>query len=109
MKLGVFFKIYPDALDNVFLGIYITFSGIQIKIDLTEIEMKNISNKIISKIMATAIWLHMLAVAALYFAMNWAQGVLDASYAKSQFPVDYMTGQTSFSGAAVKGWYQSME
>lgn len=37
-----------------------------------------------------------------------AKGKLDASYAASQHPVDYMTGQTSFSGETIKGYYAAM-
>jgi hypothetical protein len=34
---------------------------------------------------------------------------LDASYAASGHPVDYMTGQTAFDAATVKGYYAEME
>ncbi|WP_022703743.1 hypothetical protein [Pseudorhodobacter ferrugineus] len=39
---------------------------------------------------------------------QWAKGKLDASYAASMHPVDYMTGQTSFSGEKIKGFYATM-
>lgn len=39
---------------------------------------------------------------------QWAKGKLDASYAASLHPVDYMTGQTSFSGEKIKGFYAVM-
>lgn len=39
---------------------------------------------------------------------QWTKGILDASYAASNHPVDYMTGQTSFSGETIKGYYAVM-
>lgn len=39
---------------------------------------------------------------------QWAKSKLDASYAASQHPVDYMTGQTSFSGETIKEYYATM-
>lgn len=70
---------------------------------------QNILVKIIlGKIMALPFWLHLALVPLLYLVMNAAQGILDASYARSGFPVDYMTGQTSFSGVASKAWYLVM-
>lgn len=39
---------------------------------------------------------------------QWTKGKLDASYAASGHPVDYMTGQTSFSGEVIKGYYSAM-
>lgn len=39
---------------------------------------------------------------------QWAKGKLDASYAASQHPVDYMTGQTTFDGATIKEYYAAM-
>ena len=39
---------------------------------------------------------------------QWTKGQLDASYAASGHPVDYMTGQTSFSGETIKGYYAAM-
>lgn len=43
------------------------------------------------------------------FWFQWAKGKLDASYAASGHPVDYMTGQTSFSGEVIKGYYATMQ
>ena len=37
-----------------------------------------------------------------------AKGRLDQSYAASRHPVDYMTGQTGFSGQAIKEYYAAM-
>lgn len=39
---------------------------------------------------------------------QWAKGKLDASYAASLHPVDYITGQTRFSGDTIKGYYAAM-
>lgn len=38
-----------------------------------------------------------------------ANGVLNQLYAASGHPVDYATGQLSFSGEQVKGWYAEMQ
>lgn len=48
----------------------------------------------------------LLAAAALIFFR--VKSLLDASYAASNHPVDYATGQTAFSGAAIKGYYAHM-
>lgn len=39
---------------------------------------------------------------------QWIKGRLDASYAASNHPVDYATGQTAFDGPTIKGYYQTM-
>lgn len=70
--------------------------------------MKNITKPIFKYLFNLPIWLHLLAVPAAIFAMQSVQGILDASYAASKFPVDYMAGQTGFSGTALKAWYQTM-
>jgi hypothetical protein len=48
-----------------------------------------------------------LALASILW-FQWAKGKLDASYAASRHPVDYMTGQTNFSGETIKGYYATM-
>ncbi|PLS23192.1 hypothetical protein [Neptunicoccus cionae] len=48
-----------------------------------------------------------LAVFSIFW-FQWTKGKLDASYAASKHPVDYMTGQTSFSGETIKGYYAIM-
>jgi len=51
--------------------------------------------------------LALIAIAA--FPYNqWIRGVLDASYAASNFPVPYFVQQMSFSGARMKQWYAYM-
>lgn len=70
--------------------------------------MKNPFNKMKTKLMELPIWLHMGLVPTAYLAMTWVKGMLDASYVASKFPVNYMTGQTSFSGTAIKAWYNTM-
>ena len=51
-----------------------------------------------------------IGLAALTFVgFRWVQGVLDASYAASRHPVDFFTGQTRFSGEAVKEYYAVMQ
>lgn len=39
---------------------------------------------------------------------QWAKSKLDASYAASQYPVDYVTAQTSFSGKTLKEYFATM-
>lgn len=70
--------------------------------------MKKLIAKTNYQLSKMPIWQHLGLAGVAYALMNGAQRILDASYAASKFPVDYMTGQTSFSGEAVKGWYQSM-
>lgn len=48
-----------------------------------------------------------LAIASIIW-FQFSKGKLDASYAASLHPVDYMTGQTSFSGETVKEYYAAM-
>lgn len=48
------------------------------------------------------------AIASLGF-FQWIKGRLDASYAASQHPVDYATGQTTFSGPLIKEYYATMQ
>lgn len=52
---------------------------------------------------------HLAATAAAVGWFVWIKGKLDASYAASNHPVDYATGQTTFDGQAVKGFYKHME
>lgn len=49
-----------------------------------------------------------LTVAAIS-AFNGAKAWLDASYAASRHPVDFMTGQTGFDASALKGYYAHMQ
>lgn len=63
---------------------------------------------VFTRIMKLPFMLHLAALPLLFMALTWVKGVLDASYIRSNFPVDYMTGQTSFSGSAIKNWYQAM-
>jgi hypothetical protein len=44
-----------------------------------------------------------------FVAQRTAQTVLDAWYARSQYPVPYYVGQLSFSGERLQGWYSFME
>ncbi len=61
-----------------------------------------------NRILALPVAAHAGALAVSIVGFNWVKGKLDASYAASRHPVDYATGQTSFSGEAVKGWYKIM-
>lgn len=54
------------------------------------------------------IWVHAGAASATLVGFYWIKGRLDASYAASGHPVDYATGQTTFSGEAIKGYYAHM-
>lgn len=55
------------------------------------------------------IWLHSLAAAASLAAFSFVKPRLDALYAASKHPVDYATGQTTFDGERIKGFYSAME
>lgn len=52
--------------------------------------------------------LHVPAAIASVFWLQWAKTKLDASYAASRHPVDFVTGQTTFSGPEIKGYYDAM-
>jgi len=52
---------------------------------------------------------HIVCAVAAFMGFQWAKGLLDASYAASGHPVDYVTGQTSFSGEIIKGYYATMQ
>lgn len=64
--------------------------------------------KVMKKIVDLPVLVHVALAAVSILWFQWAKGLLDASYAASLHPVDYMTGQTSFSGEAVKGYYATM-
>lgn len=51
---------------------------------------------------------HAAATAAAFALFQFAKGALDASYAASGYPVDYATGQLSFSAAKLQGYYAVM-
>ena len=51
---------------------------------------------------------HLLATAAAFGAFQLAKAQLDASYAASGYPVDYATGQLSFSAERLEGYYAVM-
>ena len=61
-----------------------------------------------NRILALPLAAHAGALIVSIVGFNWVKGKLDASYAASRHPVDYATGQTSFSGDAIKGWYKVM-
>lgn len=52
---------------------------------------------------------HAGAVVASFGVFQWVKGKLDASYAASNHPVDYATGQTAFSAEVTRGYYAHME
>lgn len=55
------------------------------------------------------IWIHSIAAIDTIGFFQFIQGKLDASYAASLHPVDYFTGQTSFSAETIKGYYAQMQ
>ena len=61
-----------------------------------------------NRILDLPLFAHATSLVASAGLFVWVKGQLDASYAASRHPVDYATGQTSFSAEAIKGWYQSM-
>lgn len=64
--------------------------------------------KLLQKVTGLPIFAHVVLAVGVIGWFGWAKGKLDASYAASRHPVDYMTGQTSFSGETVKGYYATM-
>lgn len=52
---------------------------------------------------------HAAFAGATVAGFQWIKGRLDASYAASGHPVDYVTGQTTFSGQTLKGYYAHMQ
>lgn len=61
------------------------------------------------KLASKSILLHTVLTAAVFVGFNVVKNELDASYAASNHPVDYATGQTTFSGEAIKGFYAHMQ
>ncbi|RYG90002.1 hypothetical protein EU803_15405 [Loktanella sp. IMCC34160] len=66
--------------------------------------VSNILNKVTE--LPVAVHATLAAISVLWF--QWAKGMLDASYAASLHPVDFATGQTSFSGETIKSYYAVM-
>jgi hypothetical protein len=64
---------------------------------------------LITRVTRSPIWTHVIAAAGSVALFQWVKGVLDRSYAASMHPVDYVTGQTSFDAATIKGYYAAME
>ena len=62
----------------------------------------------LSRVTALPIWTHAGAAAATVVGFNLIKSRLDASYAASQHPVDFATGQTAYDGATIKGYYAHM-
>lgn len=65
--------------------------------------------KLVRSVTGLPLLAHAGAATASLIAFNWIKGHLDASYAASQHPVDYMTGQTGFSGPQIKSYYAQMQ
>ena len=64
--------------------------------------------KLVSKVIGMPLWSNIIALPIIFAAFNWIKSKLDSSYAASNHPVDYATGQTSFNGETIKGYYQTM-
>ncbi len=64
--------------------------------------------KLFNKVIEMPLWSNVIALPILFTAFNWIKNKLDSSYAASNHPVDYATGQTSFNGETIKGYYQTM-
>jgi len=52
---------------------------------------------------------HGIAAMAAFVALGASNAVLNRLYEASGHPVDYATGQTSFSASQIKSWYATME
>jgi len=61
------------------------------------------------RVMSLPIAVQALCAVGTVFGFQWIKGVLDANYAASNHPVDYATGQTTFSGDKIKGYYAEMQ
>jgi hypothetical protein len=64
---------------------------------------------IFRKVTALPIWTHSACAAGTIIMFQWIKGKLDASYAASQHPVDYFTGQTTFNADTIKSYYAEMQ
>jgi len=64
--------------------------------------------KFMKKIISLPVLAHIALAVITMSWFQWAKGKLDASYAASLHPVDYLTGQTRFSGEMIKGYYATM-
>lgn len=65
--------------------------------------------RLIDKTFSLRLWIHLGLVVLSFVGFQAVKAQLDASYAASQHPVDYATGQTTFSGPAIKGFYAHMQ
>ncbi len=54
------------------------------------------------------LWAHGLATISAFGLFQTAKSALDASYAASGHPVDYVTGQTAFDAQQIEAWYAAM-
>lgn len=52
--------------------------------------------------------IHFILAVGSFLGFRWIQTRLDASYAASKHPVDYLTGQTGFDAEKIKGYYAAM-
>ncbi|MGH1368842.1 MAG: hypothetical protein ACRBCL_09505 [Maritimibacter sp.] len=58
---------------------------------------------------AMPVWAHIGATAAVFAGFQGVKAALDASYAASKHPVDFMTGQLAFSAEKIEGYYSVMQ
>ena len=65
--------------------------------------------KIPQKIGAMPALVHLGMIGAAYVGFILIKGRLDSSYEASGHPVDYATGQTSFSAEIIEGYYAAMQ
>lgn len=61
-----------------------------------------------NRVTALPLWIHAAAAVVTFVGFNWIKGHLDVSYTASKHPVDYATGQTTFNGDVIKGYYAHM-
>lgn len=64
--------------------------------------------KFLNTVTQQPLWTHAAAAVGTITYFQWIKGRLDSSYARSLHPVDYATGQTTFSGPTIKGYYATM-
>lgn len=62
----------------------------------------------LARIVRLPVLVHLAAAVVAFGGFQWVKARLDASYAASQHPVDYATGQLAFDARLIEGYYAHM-
>ena len=65
-------------------------------------------NAIFAKVQDYPFWKKLLGLGFAVSGLIWINGILDASYAASKFPVSFFVGQTGFNAELIKEYYNYM-